>query len=82
MTENETLVGRESISGGMMNEQMREALKQTTELLAEYLRDAGGCDHSVGICYCNDFRVLEEAQAALSSQSEGEYKDPQNENPT
>lgn len=26
----------------------------------EFLDETGGCDHSVGICYCDEYRLLDD----------------------
>lgn len=41
--------------------ELRPAIEMGRELLAEI----GGCDHSVGICACNDIAALDQADAAL-----------------
>lgn len=47
------------------HEAMREALKAVADHLSEIIAQDGGCDHSVGICWCPDIRALDEARAAL-----------------
>ena len=44
---------------------LKESLKPALSLLREYIQSSGGCDHSVGICYCEDIRILEEAEKAV-----------------
>jgi hypothetical protein len=39
-----------------------EALTKLTIIVASYLEDSGGCDHSVGICACSDIQALEDAE--------------------
>jgi hypothetical protein len=41
-----------------MDEKERTLLLAVEELLKLYVRDTGGCDHSVGICVCGDVRTL------------------------
>lgn len=49
-----------------------QSLRKAVELLAEYRKELGGCDHSVGICYCADNAVLKSAQDALKKLEGGE----------
>jgi hypothetical protein len=47
--------------------------QQLTKAIAFYRRiieEDGGCDHSVGICYCADLKDVEEMEAALLLQVE------------
>ncbi len=47
----------------------REALVSVVKDLrkrhAQTVKEAGGCDHSVGICWCDDIRALDAADTAL-----------------
>lgn len=54
----------------MSTKQLRQSLKECRDLVARYVKDLGGCDHSVGICACADYAVIERADEALK-QSEG-----------
>lgn len=47
-------------------DELLAALKEATELLVEYVAEVGGCDHSVGICYCGDHSTLAKAHAAIA----------------
>lgn len=49
--------------------ELREALEQVTADAASWLGDAGGCDHSVGICMCSEIKHLEQARAVLQKVS-------------
>ena len=48
-----------------MNQNEMEIFKKLTSNLKESLEDAGGCDHSVGICYCQDIQLIEDANNIL-----------------
>lgn len=37
-----------------------DTLVKVEKWMKEMIEDAGGCDHSVGICWCGDYRLLEE----------------------
>lgn len=37
--------------------------------LREFIKDSGGCDHSVGICMCEVIRKADELDAALAKVS-------------
>lgn len=43
-----------------------EAAKPALVVLDEFLEDAGGCDHSVGICMCADIGIADDLRAALA----------------
>jgi hypothetical protein len=43
------------------------ALKETRDMLHKLYLEGGGCDHSVGICWCEEQRALDAADAALST---------------
>lgn len=55
----------------MQINELLAALKETTKLLAEYVVEVGGCDHSVGICYCGDRITLANAHAAIAKAEAG-----------
>jgi len=46
---------------------LKNSLKPAVSLLREYIESCGGCDHSVGVCYCEDKRILEDAEWRLQS---------------
>lgn len=46
-------------------------LNAGAKLLEGYLEDAGGCDHSVGICMCADYRILDEMLRAIEELGSG-----------
>lgn len=46
-------------------ERRRKLLTDALELIQGYLKEQGGCDHSVGICACHDLRVAEEIASEL-----------------
>lgn len=53
------------------NEALLEALDKAAKML-EQLRDGENCDHSVGVCWCDYWRVAEEiAGAKAIAQAEG-----------
>lgn len=43
---------------------LEEMVPDLVELLEEILKDER-CDHDAGICWCGEFRLLEEAKEAL-----------------
>lgn len=45
--------------------QALSALCEALDLLKEYVKESGGCDHSVGICLCGEYAVIESAEAEL-----------------
>lgn len=45
--------------------EITEKLKALAEKHAETIKDLGGCDHSVGICCCEDIRLVDETNALL-----------------
>lgn len=47
------------------------ALEDLHKRHALTVKECGGCDHSVGICWCEDIRALDNAEAALK-QARGE----------
>jgi hypothetical protein len=51
-------------------EQLETAAKPSLELLKEYFKEIGGCDHSVGLCMCEDIRVADRLQEALETPSD------------
>lgn len=46
---------------------LEEALRQSEKFIRDYLRDSGGCDHSVGICECETVRLLDSVIFALAA---------------
>ena len=40
-------------------------LRDVTEMYQELVDDAGGCDHSVGICWCEDYALIRRAKEVL-----------------
>ena len=46
---------------------LEEALRQSEKFIRDYLRDSGGCDHSVGICECETVRLLDSVVAVLAA---------------
>lgn len=54
------------------NERLRRALANCVADCKEALNAYGGCDHSVGICSCEEIRHIEEAEVALSGESQRE----------
>lgn len=42
-----------------------EACKELIELIREYHKDIGGCDHDVGICLCGEYAILNNAQEII-----------------
>ena len=42
-----------------LERKLLEALKQAADWMEEELKNIGGCDHSVGICCCGDYSMLE-----------------------
>lgn len=46
-------------------EQAKAVLERVLPLYQSFVDDSGGCDHSVGICMCEDFAVLSDIRAAL-----------------
>lgn len=45
-----------------------EAAKALLEDCKETLRDGGGCDHSVGICWCANIKRIEQAESAIAAE--------------
>ena len=45
--------------------QLREALEKILADAKQAYQDAGGCDHSVGICMCNESNNIEHAASVL-----------------
>lgn len=43
-----------------------QCLLKIKDLLAQYLEDCGGCDHSVGICMCDEIWQIEEFSRIVS----------------
>ena len=46
-------------------DELRKAMQPAIALLREYVESVGGCDHDVGICICDDKRVLEDAERII-----------------
>lgn len=46
---------------------LRAALAAMVPVAEQHLNDLGGCDHSVGICLCDDRRAIEQAKATLEA---------------
>lgn len=46
--------------------ELLEALKDLAKRHATTVKECGGCDHSVGICWCDDIRALDDANAAIA----------------
>lgn len=44
-----------------------EPLRELLNLYRDWLEDAGGCDHSVGICYCSDWELVEAIKPSLAT---------------
>lgn len=55
--------GRDELASKIV--ELQEVLKEMTVLYKELVEDAGGCDHSVGICWCADFWLIERAKKVL-----------------
>lgn len=47
-------------------------LSDLAEFVLEAIRDAGGCDHSVGICWCETERLAMDGLDEASSLADGE----------
>ena len=45
--------------------QLADSLKKLIAIVEMYAQEAGGCDHSVGICMCGENRDLAEAKELL-----------------
>jgi len=43
-----------------------EALQRSIGALENVIKDAGGCDHSVGICMCYELRIVADGRAAIA----------------
>jgi len=41
-------------------------IKALVEIVQDYHKDAGGCDHSVGICFCGEYRILDYAEDIIN----------------
>ena len=48
------------------NAALVKALAKATELLDQDNAELGGCDHSVGICMCEQIRAVEDARAVIA----------------
>ena len=46
--------------------ELLRALKLVTNQLFIELNNAGGCDHSVGICMCPEYNLAERARAVIA----------------
>lgn len=46
-------------------DELKSILREMTDVYRELVDDAGGCDHSVGICWCDDYWLIERAEKAL-----------------
>ena len=46
-------------------------LRAVTDRLQSYITDSGGCDHPVGICCCDDIRVMESAYELMRMPTNG-----------
>jgi len=44
-----------------------DALEQTRKYLQRLVESGGGCDHSVGICWCEEQRALDSASDAIKA---------------
>lgn len=42
------------------------ALEAMIPIFEAWLKEAGGCDHSVGICMCSELCILDEAKSAVA----------------
>ncbi len=47
-----------------------ELFKKVTAELAQCVDDIGGCDHSVGICTCSLYTLLDEAKACIVAEEQ------------
>lgn len=47
--------------------ELKSVLREITEVYKELVDDAGGCDHSVGICWCDDYWLIERANKVLNN---------------
>ena len=46
-------------------EELESVLRDITKVYQELVGDAGGCDHSVGICWCEDYALIRRAKEVL-----------------
>lgn len=45
--------------------ELQGAMKPAIALLREYIESVGGCNHDVGICICDDKRILSDAERII-----------------
>lgn len=48
-------------------DELKSVLREITTVYKELVDDAGGCDHSVGICWCADHWLIERAEKVLEN---------------
>lgn len=55
--------GRDELAARIL--ELESVLREMTGVYKELVDDAGGCDHSVGICWCTDYWLIERAEKVL-----------------
>jgi hypothetical protein len=53
-------------------EELEHALRRVLPLFESYVNDMGTCDHSVGICLCEDYAALDELKRVLGENEKQE----------
>jgi len=53
----------------MENKKAIQLLKESREVLSQYINECGGCDHSVGICMCWEIGLLYDIDLELKKES-------------
>ena len=48
-------------------DELKSILREMTSVYKELVADAGGCDHSVGFCWCSDYWLIERAKKVLNN---------------
>jgi hypothetical protein len=49
-----------------------EAARPVVTEMRSFIKDGGGCDHSVGICWCDSVRMVDALDEAINNATKGE----------
>lgn len=50
----------------LLDEELKEVCKLLLAEVKDVLEDSGGCDHSVGVCWCDTVRIVDRASSVFS----------------
>jgi hypothetical protein len=50
------------------NRNLKRTMSELVDIIKQYHKDVGPCDHEVGICLCGEYSVLDDALKLLKSE--------------